>query len=165
MVGPSGVGKSSLVNALAGGTLAATGEIREADGRGRHTTTARELHRLPGGGLLVDTPGMRELALYDDGEGVDTAYADVARAGRRLPVPRLRAPHRARLRGRRGHRRRPARPRAGSPRGASCRPRRTASCCAPTPAPGPPSTPGCAAFHRAHPGPAEPAALSRPAAR
>jgi ribosome small subunit-dependent GTPase A len=77
MVGPSGVGKSSLVNALSGETIADTGEIRESDGRGRHTTTARELHLLPGGGLLVDTPGMRELALYDDGEGVDTAYADV----------------------------------------------------------------------------------------
>lgn len=76
MVGPSGVGKSSLANALAGRTLAATREIRE-DGRGRHTTTARELHVLPGGGLLVDTPGMRELGLYDDEEGVATAYADV----------------------------------------------------------------------------------------
>jgi ribosome biogenesis GTPase len=78
MVGPSGVGKSSLVNALSGETIADTGEIREGDGRGRHTTTARELHLLPGGGLLVDTPGMRELSLYDDSEGVDTAYADVA---------------------------------------------------------------------------------------
>jgi ribosome biogenesis GTPase len=77
MVGPSGVGKSSLANALAGETLAATREIRD-DGRGRHTTTARELHVLPGGGLLVDTPGMRELALYNDEEGVATAYADVA---------------------------------------------------------------------------------------
>ncbi len=78
MVGPSGVGKSSLVNALAGGALAEIGDIRASDGRGRHTTTARELHVLPGGGLLVDTPGMRELGLYDDAEGVDTAYADVA---------------------------------------------------------------------------------------
>jgi ribosome small subunit-dependent GTPase A len=77
MVGPSGVGKSSLANALAGRPIAATREIRD-DGRGRHTTTARELHVLPGGGLLVDTPGMRELGLYDDAEGVDTAYADVA---------------------------------------------------------------------------------------
>jgi ribosome biogenesis GTPase len=76
MVGPSGVGKSSLLNALAGRTVAGTKEIRD-DGRGRHTTTARELHVLPGGGLLVDTPGMRELALYDDAEGVETAYADV----------------------------------------------------------------------------------------
>ncbi len=76
MVGPSGVGKSSLANALAGRTLAPTAEIRE-DGRGRHTTTARELHQLPGGGLLVDTPGMRELALYDDDAGVATAYADL----------------------------------------------------------------------------------------
>jgi ribosome small subunit-dependent GTPase A len=77
MVGPSGVGKSSLANALAGRPLAATAEIRD-DGRGRHTTTARALHLLPGGGLLVDTPGMRELALYDDADGVDTAYADIA---------------------------------------------------------------------------------------
>ncbi len=76
MVGPSGVGKTSLANALAGRELAATREIRE-DGRGRHTTTARELHLLPGGALLVDTPGMRELALYDDAEGVEAAYADV----------------------------------------------------------------------------------------
>ncbi len=77
MVGPSGAGKSSLANALAGREVAPTQDVREADGRGRHTTTSREMHLLPGGGLLVDTPGMRELGLYDD-EGVDTAYADVA---------------------------------------------------------------------------------------
>jgi ribosome biogenesis GTPase len=77
MVGPSGVGKSSLANALAGEALAATREIRD-DGRGRHTTTARELHLLAGGGLLIDTPGMRELGLYDDAGGVDVAYSDVA---------------------------------------------------------------------------------------
>ena len=76
LVGPSGVGKSSLVNALAGEPVAGTRGIRE-DGRGRHTTTARELHQLPGGGLLVDTPGMRELGLYEDREGIATAYADV----------------------------------------------------------------------------------------
>lgn len=77
MVGPSGVGKSSLVNALAGRAVAGTRGVRESDGRGRHTTTARELHVLPGGGLLVDTPGMRELALHDDADGLATAYADV----------------------------------------------------------------------------------------
>jgi ribosome small subunit-dependent GTPase A len=77
MVGPSGVGKSSLANALAGRPVAETQEVRDADGRGRHTTTARELHVLPGGGLLIDTPGMRELALYDDADGVATAFADV----------------------------------------------------------------------------------------
>src|SRR3954469_19716716 len=76
MVGPSGVGKSSLANALAGREVATTAAIRE-DGRGRHTTTARELHVLPGGGLLIDTPGMRELAL-PGGDGLDTTYADVA---------------------------------------------------------------------------------------
>ncbi|SNR36236.1 GTPase RsgA [Blastococcus mobilis] len=70
-------GSGSLANALAGRIVAGTREIRE-DGRGRHTTTARELRLLPGGGLLVDTPGMRELALYDDAEGVETAYADVS---------------------------------------------------------------------------------------
>jgi ribosome small subunit-dependent GTPase A len=76
MVGPSGVGKSSLANALLGQEVVATAAIRASDGRGRHTTTARELHLLPGGGLLVDTPGMRELGLVDD-EGIDATYADV----------------------------------------------------------------------------------------
>ncbi|MCZ2815833.1 ribosome small subunit-dependent GTPase A [Modestobacter sp. VKM Ac-2984] len=76
MVGPSGVGKSSLVNALAGRSVTAVAGIR-GDGRGRHTTTARELHLLPGGGLLIDTPGMRELALAD-GDGLAATYADVA---------------------------------------------------------------------------------------
>ncbi|MCF6737070.1 ribosome small subunit-dependent GTPase A [Blastococcus sp. KM273129] len=77
MVGPSGVGKSSLANALTGREVAGTRQIRD-DGRGRHTTTARELHRLPGGGLLIDTPGMRELGLHDDADGIDRAFADVA---------------------------------------------------------------------------------------
>jgi ribosome biogenesis GTPase len=77
LLGSSGAGKSTLTNTLTDAGQA-TGGVRKSDGRGRHTTTARELHLLPGGGLLVDTPGMRELALYDDLEGVATAYADVA---------------------------------------------------------------------------------------
>lgn len=76
VVGPSGVGKSTLLNALAGHERAATTEVR-GDGRGRHTTTAAQLHVLPGGALLVDTPGLRELELADD-EGLDAAFADVA---------------------------------------------------------------------------------------
>ncbi len=69
LVGPSGAGKSTLINALADIELAATGEVREQDRRGRHTTTRRELFRIPGGALLMDTPGLRELALgaLDDG--------------------------------------------------------------------------------------------------
>ncbi len=75
LVGPSGVGKSTLANALAGAQVAGTAEIR-SDGRGRHTTTASQLHRLPGGSWLADTPGLRELALHDDA-GLAAAYADV----------------------------------------------------------------------------------------
>ncbi len=63
-VGSSGVGKSTLINRLLGQERLATGDIREADGRGRHTTTHRQLLRLPDGGIVIDTPGMRELQLY-----------------------------------------------------------------------------------------------------
>ncbi|HEV1997189.1 MAG TPA: ribosome small subunit-dependent GTPase A, partial [Candidatus Dormibacteraeota bacterium] len=66
LLGPSGVGKSTLVNRLLGTLTAATGAVR-SDGKGRHTTVRREVHHLPGGGLLVDTPGIRELQLWDDG--------------------------------------------------------------------------------------------------
>lgn len=75
-VGSSGVGKSTLLNRLAGGDIAATQDIREDDARGRHTTTRRELHLLPGGGLVLDTPGMRELQLWD-GDGLERTFADV----------------------------------------------------------------------------------------
>ncbi|MBA4792476.1 ribosome small subunit-dependent GTPase A [Phenylobacterium sp.] len=68
LLGMSGVGKSTLVNALAGEARQTVGEVRAADGRGRHTTTHRELILLPGGGLILDTPGMRELGLWDPGE-------------------------------------------------------------------------------------------------
>lgn len=75
--GSSGVGKSSIVNALAGAPLLDTGGIREDDARGRHTTTRRQLVRLADG-LLIDTPGLRELGILD-GDGVATAFEDVER--------------------------------------------------------------------------------------
>jgi len=77
LLGSSGAGKSTLLNALAGSTLMDTGAIREGDDRGRHTTTHRELFRLPGGALLVDTPGMRELGLLDVEEALDVSFDDV----------------------------------------------------------------------------------------
>ncbi len=76
LLGSSGVGKSTLINALVGSELMATQEIRD-DGRGRHTTTRRELIPLPGSGLLIDTPGMREVQLWDAAEGLDEAFVDV----------------------------------------------------------------------------------------
>jgi len=77
LVGSSGVGKSSLVNALAGEALMATAAIREDDAKGRHTTTHRELIRLPSGALVLDTPGMRELGLIDADEGLSTTFEDI----------------------------------------------------------------------------------------
>ena len=76
LLGSSGVGKSTLVNALAGVEKMATREIREDDARGRHTTTHRELILLPSGALLLDTPGMRELALWDAEAGLAAAFAE-----------------------------------------------------------------------------------------
>jgi len=76
LLGSSGVGKSTLVNRLAGAELLATAEIR-ADGRGRHTTSHRELVLLPDGGLVLDTPGMRELQLWESAEGLGEAFTDV----------------------------------------------------------------------------------------
>lgn len=77
LLGSSGAGKSTLVNALAGETRMATREIRAHDDRGRHTTTHRELVLLPSGGLILDTPGMRELGLWNADSGVATAFDDV----------------------------------------------------------------------------------------
>ncbi|HEY0650602.1 ribosome small subunit-dependent GTPase A [Phenylobacterium sp.] len=77
LLGSSGAGKSTLLNALAGEERMATAEIREDDARGRHTTTHRELVLLPSGGLILDTPGMRELGLWDAGAGVSTVFEDV----------------------------------------------------------------------------------------
>lgn len=75
-VGSSGAGKSTLINALVGEQAMAIGEIRVRDGRGCHTTTHRQLVRLAGGGLLLDTPGMRELQLLDE-EGLDRVFDDI----------------------------------------------------------------------------------------
>lgn len=76
-IGSSGVGKSSLINRLIGRDVQAVGELR-ADERGRHTTTARQLVELPGGGVLIDTPGMREFGLLDDVGGLEASFADIA---------------------------------------------------------------------------------------
>jgi ribosome biogenesis GTPase / thiamine phosphate phosphatase len=78
LLGSSGVGKSTLANHLLADARLATGTVRARDGRGRHTTTRRELLPIPGGGALIDTPGMRELALWADPEALDQSFADVA---------------------------------------------------------------------------------------
>ena len=77
LVGSSGVGKTTLQNALTG-TAQLTQSIREADAKGRHTTTARSLRRTLVGGWLIDTPGMRELRLSQAREGIDAVFADLA---------------------------------------------------------------------------------------
>lgn len=77
LLGSSGVGKSSLVNALAGHEVMLTQAIREDDARGRHTTTHRQLISLPAGVCVIDTPGMRELGMWDVSEGLDQAFPDV----------------------------------------------------------------------------------------
>jgi ribosome biogenesis GTPase / thiamine phosphate phosphatase len=78
LVGSSGVGKSTLVNRLLGRDVLRVAATSEADGKGRHTTTARQLLELPDGALLIDTPGMRELQPWLDGEGLDAAFDDLA---------------------------------------------------------------------------------------
>lgn len=77
LIGSSGVGKSTLVNWCCQEQRAATGATREADAKGKHTTTNRELYLLPSGALLIDTPGMRELALWDADAGLDATFEDV----------------------------------------------------------------------------------------
>lgn len=77
LVGSSGVGKSTLVNHLMGKEVLDTGGIREDDGRGRHTTTHRSLHRLNSGAWLMDTPGLRSLALWDAEEGLGSLFQDI----------------------------------------------------------------------------------------
>ncbi len=78
VLGSSGVGKSTLVNALLGHERMRISSVREDDSRGRHTTTHRELVRLPGGALLIDTPGIRSLGVAGASDGMDRAFADIA---------------------------------------------------------------------------------------
>lgn len=77
LLGPSGAGKSTLINALADAPLSATGDVRPFDGKGRHTTTRRELFHLPGGALLMDTPGLRELRVWALDEGLGQAFPEI----------------------------------------------------------------------------------------
>jgi ribosome biogenesis GTPase len=81
-VGSSGVGKSTIINALLGADIQVTGEVRADDSRGRHITTRRELLAVPGGGLLIDTPGMRELGLWNAEAGIGDAFADIGEFAR-----------------------------------------------------------------------------------
>jgi len=78
LVGSSGVGKSTLINRLLGGDRQRIAPVRTSDHRGRHTTASRELFRLPGGGCLIDGPGIRELQLWCADDGLDAAFADIA---------------------------------------------------------------------------------------
>lgn len=78
LLGESGSGKSSLMNALAGEEVAGTGTVRSRDRKGRHTTTTRELHPLPGGGVVVDTPGLRSIGIWTDADAMDTVFEDIA---------------------------------------------------------------------------------------
>lgn len=77
LLGASGAGKSTLANALLGEERLATADVRADDRRGRHTTTRRELMKIPGGGLIIDTPGLRALALDDAGDGLSAAFDDI----------------------------------------------------------------------------------------
>ncbi len=79
LLGSSGVGKSTIVNRLVGFDLLATRDVRIADSRGRHTSTSRQLVILPGQGILIDTPGMRELQLWETGDAAAATFADLAK--------------------------------------------------------------------------------------
>jgi ribosome biogenesis GTPase len=81
LLGPSGAGKSTIVNTLLGSDYLRTREVRDVDDRGRHVTTQRELVVLPGGGLLIDTPGMRELQLFAGQEGIAATFGDIEELG------------------------------------------------------------------------------------
>ncbi|WP_432735985.1 ribosome small subunit-dependent GTPase A [Maridesulfovibrio sp. FT414] len=77
MIGSSGAGKSTLANMLYGNDIQATRTVSSSVGKGRHTTTTRELIRMPQGGLLMDNPGIREIAFHEDGHGIENSFADI----------------------------------------------------------------------------------------
>jgi len=77
VLGSSGVGKSTLINCIIGSEVQRVNDIRQADDRGKHTTTHRELIVLPNGGLIIDKPGMRELQLWGTDEGLSNAFDDI----------------------------------------------------------------------------------------
>ncbi|MFT7653470.1 MAG: ribosome biogenesis GTPase [Candidatus Azotimanducaceae bacterium] len=77
LLGSSGVGKSTLVNTMLGSTVLHTQSVRDGDDKGRHTTTHRSLHRLPSGGVILDSPGMREFQITDADRGVSSVFADI----------------------------------------------------------------------------------------
>lgn len=78
LLGESGAGKSTLVNALLGRHEVVTGGVRDGDSKGKHTTTARQLHLVPGGGVIIDTPGIRSVGLLGDADAVDASFAEIA---------------------------------------------------------------------------------------
>ncbi len=82
LIGPSGAGKSTLANALLGEDALATGPVRSADGKGRHTTVHRELRPMPGGGVLIDTPGLRALGVADVGAALENVFRDIDQLAR-----------------------------------------------------------------------------------
>ncbi|WP_062107490.1 ribosome small subunit-dependent GTPase A [Bacillus niameyensis] len=83
LLGSSGVGKSTLINCLIGKEIQRVNEVREGDDRGKHTTTHRELILLPGGGMIIDTPGMRELQVWEADDGLEQMYDDITQLSER----------------------------------------------------------------------------------
>ena len=77
LLGESGAGKSTLANALLGADRAATGDVRDGDAKGRHTTTSRQLYLLPGGGVNIDTPGIRSVGLFADAAAIDASVSEI----------------------------------------------------------------------------------------
>ena len=92
LLGSSGVGKSTIVNRLVGHDLLRTQDVRESDSRGRHTSTARQLVRLPGTGVLIDTPGCASCSCGTPARRGAGAFDDIEMLAERLPIPRLPAP-------------------------------------------------------------------------